>query len=43
MIRLNAADFQRKDVLEDYAKVSGMTIDEFRAHFEYVTAHESGD
>lgn len=41
MIRLNAADFQRNEILADYARVTGVTADEFRAHFEYVTVHES--
>jgi 6-phosphofructokinase len=40
MIRLNASDFQQADTLRRYAAVIGMAPEEFRARFEYVTAHE---
>ena len=40
MIRLNAADFQQKNTLANYAGMTGLTSEKFRAHFEYVTAHE---
>jgi len=42
MIRLNTADFQQKDILDNCASVLNTTVDKFRAHFEYVTAPENG-
>ncbi|MFO8029046.1 MAG: diphosphate--fructose-6-phosphate 1-phosphotransferase [Cyclonatronaceae bacterium] len=41
MIRLNSEDFKKGELLKQYAKVAGMSADEFRKQFEYVCEHES--
>lgn len=40
MIRLNPADFEQADELAKYARVAGISPDEFRKRFEYVIEHE---
>lgn len=37
MLRLNKNDFEDRGLLEKYAKIAGLSIEEFRNQFEYIT------
>jgi ATP-dependent phosphofructokinase / diphosphate-dependent phosphofructokinase len=40
MLRLKHEDFSRPDELERFAKVTGLTPEQFRARFFYLVEHE---